>query len=541
MSGMRHPGQYEMFSKYRANPRPFPFQRGRSKLNLMVVCVLLLGVILTVLNIYQLDRMKADHNTHLAELSRFPEVEARDSDQATNSSPIAWIQGSSRSKNNGPTGYLKHVYRVFDKLGFVVGEKLSDWAVLWSHDYPFITYSSDMQSLKPHQKVNHFPGSGFITNKVSLAQTQLDVIPRAFEIPGKKKQFLAYAEKHKNTSWVQKNNKHRGIKIKALKDLDLSQDGTFVQEYVSRPFIIDGRKFDIGVYTILTSIDPLRVYTINGEALFRFCPQEYYPFDSANLDKYVVGDDYRPMWLQPSFEDLYVDHEFSFKNSFNEYLRQNGKDYKSLWEKIYGAIRDVFLAKEKDLIKSVQKYRSKRNFFEMVRFDFVIDENLNVFLMEANMSPNLSSDHFPPNERLYEHVIFNLLGLVGVAHFSSTNDIKALPTAEAMYVSSQDIHVFPEYCNRQICFKNCKKLVCRLCNNCLSLELELDLKSAYLEHTRRGSARRAFPPPISPAEASGLSLEKGLIPPLLIGYNLKNQLMYLWFIGKCKQDIAWCN
>lgn len=50
----------------------------------------------------------------------------------------------------------------------------------------------------------------------------------------------------------------------------------------------------------------------------------------------------------------------------------------------------------------------------MMRFDLVIDNNLRVYLMEANMSPNLSSAHFLPNQLLYEQVIFNLLNLVGV-------------------------------------------------------------------------------------------------------------------------------
>ena len=45
-----------------------------------------------------------------------------------------------------------------------------------------------------------------------------------------------------------------------------------------------------------------------------------------------------------------------------------------------------------------------RYFFELVRFDFVIDEDLNVWLMEANLSPNLSSDHFPANRFMYEQV-----------------------------------------------------------------------------------------------------------------------------------------
>lgn len=50
----------------------------------------------------------------------------------------------------------------------------------------------------------------------------------------------------------------------------------------------------------------------------------------------------------------------------------------------------------------------------MMRFDLVVDNDLNVYLMEANMSPNLSSAHFAQNQLLYEQVIYNLLNLVGV-------------------------------------------------------------------------------------------------------------------------------
>lgn len=51
----------------------------------------------------------------------------------------------------------------------------------------------------------------------------------------------------------------------------------------------------------------------------------------------------------------------------------------------------------------------------MMRFDLIIDDDLRVYLMEANMSPNLSSAHFLQNTLLYEQVIFNLFSLVGVA------------------------------------------------------------------------------------------------------------------------------
>ena len=55
-------------------------------------------------------------------------------------------------------------------------------------------------------------------------------------------------------------------------------------------------QFDIGIYTMITSMDPLRIYVFEGDVLLRFCPEKYHPFDAANRDKYVVHDDYRPTW-----------------------------------------------------------------------------------------------------------------------------------------------------------------------------------------------------------------------------------------------------
>ena len=41
-------------------------------------------------------------------------------------------------------------------------------------------------------QVNHFPGSGFITNKGSLATLQLEAFPKAFRIPKDKEKLLKF-------------------------------------------------------------------------------------------------------------------------------------------------------------------------------------------------------------------------------------------------------------------------------------------------------------------------------------------------------------
>lgn len=53
-------------------------------------------------------------------------------------------------------------------------------------------------------------------------------------------------------------------------DLNKGSDDHFIQEYIANPLLIDKRKFDIGLYTVLTSIDPLRVYVYDQEVLIRF-------------------------------------------------------------------------------------------------------------------------------------------------------------------------------------------------------------------------------------------------------------------------------
>lgn len=73
----------------------------------------------------------------------------------------------------------------------------------------------------------------------------------------------------------------------------------------------------------------------------------------------------------------------------------------------------------------LKNYRHKRNFFEMMRFDLIVDDNLRVYLMEANMSPNLSSAHFLQNQLLYEQVIYSLMNLVGVGSALSRESLRA--------------------------------------------------------------------------------------------------------------------
>lgn len=303
--------------------------------------------------------------------------------------------------------------------------------------------------------------------------------------------FSFQARNNLHKKFVQKSNNHRGIKIEKLEKLDLSKNGTFIQEYIGNPLLINGHKFDIGVYTTLTSINPLRVY-IYREVLFRFCPEQYHPFDPDVVDKYVVGDDYLPLWKVPDLEKYYNDLGFGMRDSFDAWYASKGKSPESVWAQVEAAIRTIYLSKEENLMESMKRFPGDgSNFFEMVRFDFVIDDEGKVYIMEANMSPNLSSAHFPPNRLLYEQVLFNLLGLVGVGTGVAGTGRSTEDTAQ---VASKQISVFPKECHSEKCLHDCKSEQCGLCMNCLNEETTEVLKRAFLEFVNRGECLRVFPP-----------------------------------------------
>lgn len=456
-------------------------------------------------------------------------------DEANKTVSRYWVY-SAYSDVENRNGLLKHVHLVLERVGYEKSTNQTPWSLLWSHDYPFRVLYPNLHKLKPHQKVNHFPGTGFITNKVDLATTDYKYIPKAFKLPKNKEEFLKYATENKNAVFVEKHNQHRKVYLKNVSQIDLSNGESFVQEYVQRPFLVDGHKFDIGVYVVLTSVDPLRVYWYKGDVLFRYCPAKYHPFDPSVLDKYVVGDDYLPTWKVPSLAHSYTELGFSMKDAFDIYATSKGKDAVRMWEGVQEAIAGVFQLKEKHVIEALKSYPSADNFFELMRVDLVVDEDLKVYLLEANMSPNLSSAHYPPNQLLYEQVLYNLFGVTGVADYIreyNSTDVREQSAAKNMVSTDKNLAVWGMECDTY-CRDNCEGslLICRLCRPCINRQLRHSLLRAHREHLHKGDFKRLYPPAMQPgAQVDYKHLET---------LSEANKLQHLWYQGKCNIDNTWC-
>ncbi|CAI4223020.1 unnamed protein product [Auanema sp. JU1783] len=306
----------------------------------------------------------------------------------TSLTKIAWVDGHGEKPLST---YMTHIVEVLEIIGYkiVTGEeaKSSAWTVMWIHEYSLIkpVYMESIMRATPAQTVNHVPGSGYYTSKVSLATSSLSRgVPEAFSLPGEKEKFLNFAKDHEDYLWVQKDNSHRNIKITNFNELDLTRTNSFVQRFIENPLLIDGRKFDIGVYTVVTSLKPLKVYLYTGDVIIRFCPHAYEPFDASDVDKYVVGDDYTPIWEIESLKEFFTIHKMGWRQTLDTYLIQKNMNPMIIWEQIGTIIAEVFQSKQLDMLSQSEFLNIPTKYFELSRFDFIVDDSLNVFLMEAS-------------------------------------------------------------------------------------------------------------------------------------------------------------
>ena len=315
---------------------------------------------------------------------------------------------------------------VLNVLGWKEVDNMEDADWLWFHDYPFTQFSAEMKKLKAHQRVNHFPGSGWITSKALMSRSVIsNHIPKAFYPIHDAEIMKQYFRAHPEKKFVQKDLSNRRVKVITTSDIDMNAN-FFIQEFIENPLLLDGYHFDFGIFVVVTSIDPLRLYIYDGQMVMRFCTEKYHPFDVENVEKYVIQDPFQYGDTLSIIGKHVNVTKFTMRGAFAAALTNEGHDPEKIFKQVEDIIVDVYTQQEKRLIETVsinkvlvisikktyffvlqlKNFSSKNNFFELVRFDFIIDDNLKVHLMEVNMSP---STKFLDRQK----ILYNVLNLVG--------------------------------------------------------------------------------------------------------------------------------
>jgi hypothetical protein len=139
------------------------------------------------------------------------------------------------------------------------------------------------RQLKGHQKVNNFPSTGEISRKdclsrnigrlQRLAPDEYDFSPSSWIIPAELSSLRTRDDalatlKRKRTYIVKPVNSAMGRGIFLVTSIDQlyatplfsKADSAIVQDYIPNPMLIDGFKFDLRLYVLVTCCDPLRAF-----------------------------------------------------------------------------------------------------------------------------------------------------------------------------------------------------------------------------------------------------------------------------------------
>ncbi|XP_070502411.1 probable tubulin polyglutamylase ttll-15 [Chironomus tepperi] len=252
--------------------------------------------------------------------------------------------------------------RVFKKLGyeFVNASNGDDWDILWSKEHPYYyhrIYPFNETKLEPHQKINHFPGNNFLVgkSKMSILNNGSRYILPAFRNENME-ELRNYIKANPHKQFVKKSIHNRGVKIVEANEINENVTETFYQVFLDNPFLIDGHAFDFGVFVLITSIDPLRIYRYDEEVLLRFCPKKYHPFNKTDTKKYVVADDHLPTYKMKIFNETYKNYKTSFKILFEDYIKDRGHSVDRLWKQIDDAIATIILNSSTNIKNKVGIY-----------------------------------------------------------------------------------------------------------------------------------------------------------------------------------------
>lgn len=111
---------------------------------------------------------------------------------------------------------LRTIRTVFDSVGHrMVNGSEESWDIMWSLEFPFDRFPEKLINLQPHQRINHFPGMTFLTNKkfLAISTAHSKYIPTAFEFPRLKSEFMYYYKMNPEKKFVLKNFDIGGVKI----------------------------------------------------------------------------------------------------------------------------------------------------------------------------------------------------------------------------------------------------------------------------------------------------------------------------------------
>ncbi|XP_059220254.1 tubulin monoglutamylase TTLL4 isoform X2 [Stomoxys calcitrans] len=307
------------------------------------------------------------------------------------------------------TSVMPRVVRtILSNSGMRLLKKTNDWMGVWGKHMK----SPCFKTVRPYQKINHLPGSFKIGRKDSCwknlvkqmakhGKKEFGFMPKTYIIPNDLKQLRKSWPKYsqRNVKWIIKppaSARGSGIRVVDRWAQIPKRKSLIVQKYIERPLLINGSKFDLRLYVLVTSMHPLRVYLYHN-GLARFASVKYSDKSDTLSDRCMHLTNYSINKFSSNYaknEDVNAchGHKWTIKSLWN-FLGSRGVRTELLWDALRSLVLRTLIAGENSINNMIRtNVESKYSCFELFGFDVLLDADLIPWLLEVNISPSLHSE-----------------------------------------------------------------------------------------------------------------------------------------------------
>jgi hypothetical protein len=287
---------------------------------------------------------------------------------------------------------FRSVREAFVELGMVEGPASSSM-IIWQDR---LKEPSSFCDYQPWQVVNRIPGMNVLCRKASFARlierirpafpSLFRFVPKTYILPYMNARFTRSLAKAKRRFIVKPDNGSLGQGIAVLDPgSDYAPDDTLVvaQEYVDS-YLFENTKFDLRIYALVASVNPLRIY-VYRDGVARFCSVQ-----ATENSLYAMLTNVALNKSNPDMEISKISRLLSDILPILE--RQSGVSIANFWERVDSAIALSIMSGYGYLRKGEEWNCPKVGYsrcFQILGFDILLDRDLNPHVLEINYRPSL--------------------------------------------------------------------------------------------------------------------------------------------------------